>query len=172
MSSKKYFGKYRAIVVNNADPEMRGRLMLSIPAVLKTMSSVWAEACAPLAGPSGSPMGVYMVPPVDTAVWAEFEQGNPDFPIWVGCRWSEASDIPPLAFTGSPVSPNIVIQSLGQNAFVINDLPGSAGGIVIKSTDGASITINDTGIHIQNGKGARIDMAGPSVNINNGAMVI
>jgi uncharacterized protein involved in type VI secretion and phage assembly len=172
MIIKKYFGKYRATVLNNADPELRGRLILSIPDVLKTTPSPWAEACAPLTGPIGAPMGVYMVPPVGTAVWAEFEQGNPDYPIWVGCRWQAAAEVPPNAFTGPATSPNIVFQSLGQNMLVISDAPGPAGGIMLKSADGASITITNLGIHIQNGKGARIDMAGPSVNINNGAMII
>jgi len=102
----------------------------------------------------------------------EFENGDPNYPVLVGCRWGNAADIPPLAFTGLPTSPNIVFQSLGQNTLMINDLPGPTGGILIKNAMGASIAINDYGIHIQNGKGARIDMAGPSVDINNGALVI
>jgi hypothetical protein len=32
--------------------------------------------------------------------------------------------------------------------------------------------VNDTGIYIQNGKGASITLVGPAVNINNGAMNI
>jgi hypothetical protein len=43
---------------------------------------------------------------------------------------------------------------------------------MLKSTTGASIIVNDTGIYIQNGKGASIIMAGPSVTINNGALTI
>ena len=37
---------------------------------------------------------------------------------------------------------------------------------------GATIIVNDTGIYIQNGKGASLVMAGPSVTINNGALVV
>ncbi len=40
---------------------------------------------------------------------------------------------------------------------------------MIKSTTGASITVNETGIIIQNGQGASIVMAGPSVTINEGS---
>ena len=47
-----------------------------------------------------------------------------------------------------------------------------SGGLVLKSSGGATITVNDTGIYIQNGKGASIVMAGPTVTINNGALVI
>jgi hypothetical protein len=80
--------------------------------------------------------------------------------------------VPPLAFAGLPVSPNIVLQTTGQSTIVVSDLPGPTGGIMLKSLTGASIIVNDTGIYIQNGKGASIIMAGPTVTINNGALTI
>lgn len=165
-----YFGKYRATVFNNVDPEMKGRLLLIVPDVFGTVPSTWAEACTPLAGPTGPPMGFYAVPPMGAGVWVEFENGDLNHPIWVGCRWGSQSDIPPLANAGLPVSPNIVIQTMGQNTLVISDLPGPTGGIMLKSPTGASIIVNDTGIYIQNGKGASIVMTGPQVSINNGAL--
>lgn len=169
---QQFFGKYRGTVLNNIDPEMRGRLLLNVPDVLNLIPSTWAEPCVPLAGPTGPPMGVYMVPPIGAGVWVEFEHGDLNYPIWVGCRWGMSSDIPPLAHAGLPISPNIVMQTSGQNALVISDLPGPTGGIMLKSPTGASIIVNDTGIYIQNGKGASIVMAGPSVTINNGALVV
>jgi hypothetical protein len=42
----------------------------------------------------------------------------------------------------------------------------------LKTTTGAMIAINDTGITISNGKGATIAMIGPSVNINAGALTV
>lgn len=97
---------------------------------------------------------------------------DPDYPIWSGCFWGSAADVPPLAFAGIPASPNIVLQTTGQNTIVVSDLPGPTGGIMLKSLTGASIIVNDTGIYIQNGKGASIIMAGPTVTINNGALTI
>jgi len=171
-ATQNFVGKYRATVLNNVDPEMRGRLMLNIPDVLGVVPSTWAEPCTPLAGPTGPAMGVYMVPPIGAGVWVEFEHGDPNYPIWVGCRWGGPSDIPPLAHAGLPISPNIVMQTAGQNSFVISDLPGPTGGIMLKSATGASIIVNDTGIYIQNGKGASLIMTGPTVTINNGALVV
>lgn len=171
-SSQNFVGKYRATVLNNVDPEFRGRLMLTIPDVLGLVPSTWAEPCTPLAGPTGPAMGVYMVPPIGAGVWVEFEQGDPNYPIWVGCRWGGQSDVPPLAHAGLPISPNIVMQTAGQNSFVISDLPGPTGGLMLKSATGASIIVNDTGIYIQNGKGASLIMTGPTVTINNGALVV
>ncbi len=163
---KEYFGKYRGTVINNIDPEMRGRLMINVPDVLSFIPSTWAEPCTPLAGPTGPPMGAYLVPPIGAGVWVEFERGDPDYPIWSGCRWGMAADVPPLAHVGIPISPNIVFQSLGQNTLMISDLPGPTGGIMLKSTTGASIIVNDTGIYIQNGRGASITLIGPSATIN------
>ena len=37
---------------------------------------------------------------------------------------------------------------------------------------GAMIVVNDTGIYINNGKGASIEMMGPSVMINKVALVV
>ena len=68
------------------------------------------------------------------------------------------TDVPPLAFAGIPLSPNIVLQTLGQNMIMISDLPGPTGGIMLKSTTGATLIVNDIGIFIQNGKGASIVM--------------
>ena len=175
----KKWGKYRGTVVNNVDPEMRGRLQIMVPDVLGPSISSWAESCMPLAGPTGPPMGVYMVPPIGTGVWVEFEDGDLDYPIWVGCRWGSQADIPPLAHAGLPTSPNIVFQTLTQHSLMLSDLPGPTGGILLKTATGAMISVSDVGITITNGKGATINMTGTSisitgtpVDINGGALTI
>ena len=45
-----FYGKYRGTVVNNVDPMQRGRVQVSVPAVLGGGRSSWAEACVPYAG--------------------------------------------------------------------------------------------------------------------------
>lgn len=173
-SPGRFMGKYRATVTNNIDLESRGRLQLLIPDVLGPVPSTWAEACVPLAGPTGPGMGVYMVPPIGAGVWVEFEQGDINYPVWVGCRWGAPTDIPMDANAGLPASPSIVMQTLAQHAFVISDMPPTpvTGGIVLKTLLGAMIVVNDSGIYITNGKGATISLIGPTVTINNGALVV
>lgn len=168
----RYYGKYRGTVISNIDPMQMGRLLVQVPDVTGLVPASWATACVPLAGPTGPPMGVYVVPPIGAGVWVEFEQGDPEYPVWVGCRWGSPADIPTLAFAGLPVSPSIVLQTAGQNTVLISDAPGPAGGILLKSLTGALIQVNDVGITISNGKGATIVMAGPTVTINAGALVV
>jgi uncharacterized protein involved in type VI secretion and phage assembly len=166
---QKYLGKFRGLVVNNIDPQQIGRIMVMIPDVSNVIPSSWAMPSLPLAGIQ---MGMQVIPPIGAGVWVEFEQGNPDYPIWSGCWWGSAAEVPPLALAGLPGSPNILLQTTGQNTLMISDLPGPTGGIMIKSTTGAVLIVNDIGITISNGKGASIIMAGPTVTINAGAMVI
>jgi hypothetical protein len=167
--SNKFYGKYRGTVINNIDPLQTGRLIVQVPDVSNLIPTTWAMPCFPM---TGKQMGAYMIPQIGAGVWVEFEQGDADHPIWSGCWYGVAAEVPALAFAGIPASPNIVLQTMAQNSFVVSDLPGPTGGIMLKSATGASIIVNDTGIYIQNGKGASLVMVGPSVTINNGALVI
>jgi len=167
--TQKFYGKYRGTVLNNVDPMQIGRLMVQVPDVSALIPSSWAMPSFPI---TGKQMGAYMIPQIGAGVWVEFEQGNPDYPIWSGCWYGSAAEVPALALAGNPASPNIVLQTALQNSIVISDLPGPTGGIMLKSTTGATIIVNDTGIYIQNGKGASLIMTGPTVTINNGALTI
>jgi uncharacterized protein involved in type VI secretion and phage assembly len=167
--SKKYYGKYRGTVMNNIDPLQIGRIQAIVPDVSNYIPTSFAMPCVPLAGKQ---MGTYMVPQIGSGVWIEFEQGDPDYPIWTGCFWGVVAEVPLLGLAGNPASPSICLQSGLQNSIIISDLPGPTGGIVLKSTTGATLIVNDTGIYIQNGKGASIVMVGPSVTINQGALVV
>jgi uncharacterized protein involved in type VI secretion and phage assembly len=167
--SEKFFGKYRGLVLNNVDPLQIGRILVQVPDVLNVLPSSWAMPCVPVAGIQ---MGMYTVPPIGSGVWVEFEHGDPDYPIWVGCFWGTAAEVPSLARTVPPVVPGITLQTTLQNGLTVNDVPGPTGGIMLKSATGATIIVNDTGIYIQNGKGASIIMTGPTITINQGALVI
>jgi uncharacterized protein involved in type VI secretion and phage assembly len=169
MSDSQYFGVYRGTVVNNIDPLQIGRITAIVPDVTGVVPSTWAMPCVPIAGKQ---MGTFLVPQVGAGVWIQYEGGDPDNPIWFGGWWGSAAEVPALALAGVPGDPNIVIQTTLQNAVVVSDLAGPTGGIMLKSTTGATIIVNDTGIYIQNGKGASIVMTGPTVTINEGALVV
>lgn len=165
----KFYGKYRGTVLDNIDPLQLGRIMVQVPDVSNVLPSTWALPCVPF---NGIQSGFYAVPDIGTGVWIEFEQGNPDYPIWVGCYWGTAADLPALALSGVPGIPQVVIQTSGQNTLLISDTPGPTGGILLKTASGAFISISDAGITLDNGQGAIVAMAGPAVTINEGAMEV
>jgi hypothetical protein len=159
---RKFFGKYRGLVVDNIDPMQIGRIMAQVPDVLGLIPSSWAMPCVPFAGIQS---GAFMVPPIGSQVWMEFEQGNPDYPIWTGGFWGVVADVPALATAPPAIPPgvNIVLQTPLQSTIVLSDsAPTPAtGGIVLKS--GASLmVINASGIYI----------TAPLVAINETALVV
>lgn len=169
MSATKFYGKYRGMVLNNVDPLQTGRLQVQVPDVAGLIPVTWAMPCAPIAGIQN---GMFALPIIGSGVWVEFEQGDPEFPIWVGCFWGSAAEVPTLALLTPPVTPAITFQTPLQNGITISDMPGPTGGIMIKTTTGASLIVNDTGIYLNNGKGALLTMVGPSVDINAGALTV
>jgi len=166
---EKYYGKHRGTVINNVDPMNIGRLMVQVPDVSSLIPSTWAMPCLPFAGIQN---GFFAIPAIGSGVWVEFERGDPGYPIWSGCYFSSAADVPSLAVATPPGLQTVVIQTIGKNALMLSDMPGPAGGILLKSPTGATISISDTGITISNGQGASILMNGSTVSINEGALVV
>ena len=178
--TKKFYGKYRGTVMNNIDPMQMGRIQAIVPDVLGPIPTSFAMPCLPI---TGKQMGTFMMPQIGSGVWIEFEQGNPDYPIWTGGYWGLAAELPLAALAGNPASPSLIFQSTLQNSIIISDLPPTppppvmppvptTGGIILRSTTGASIVVNDAGIFISNGKGAIISMMGPTILVNNGALMV
>jgi hypothetical protein len=168
-NGQQHFGKFRGTVVNNVDPMQIGRIQVMVPDVSNVMLSSWAMPCVPIAGIN---MGMFTVPLIGAGVWIEFEQGNPDYPIWVGCFWGTAAEVPVLARTVPPAVPGITMQTPLKNGIVITDNVGPLGGIQLQTATGAMISVTDIGITISNGKGAIISMTGPTVDINAGALTV
>ncbi len=168
MSAGPFFGKYRGVVLNNIDPLQIGRVQASVPDV-SVIPSTWAMPCVPWAGIA---TGVFTVPPIGAGVWIEYERGDPDYPIWVGGYWGTAAEVPVMARAVPPGLAGFTIQTTLKNGITISDTPGPTGGILIQTTTGAMISVSDIGVVISNGKGAIINMTGPTVDVNVGALTI
>ncbi len=164
----KFYGKYRGKVLQNNDPEQRGRILVSVAYVMGAAGQNWAMPCVPFAGIQS---GVYVVPPIGANVWVEFEGGDPERPIWVGGFWG-LGETPPLALAPPQPVSHILLQTTLQNSIHISDAPGPAGGIIITSRSGAMIMVNDVGITIQDGKGGIITMTSGTVSINPPNLVV
>ena len=93
---RRFYGKYRAIVVDNQDPKQLGRLKVKVPSVLGAdVVTGWAAPCTPYGG--AADQGLLFVPERDAGVWVEFEEGDLEFPIWVGTYWKPTRRQEPAA---------------------------------------------------------------------------
>lgn len=168
--SPKYYGVYRGTVLNNIDPMQMARIQLIVPDAGGLTPSTWAMPCVPFAGKQS---GTFVVPAIGSGVWVQFENGDPDYPVWTGGWWGSAAEVPSIALAGNPVSPSIVLQTGLQNTLQISDLVGPTGGFLLKTTAGAFISINDTtGITISDGKGGMITILAGVITLNQGALLI
>ncbi len=162
--SNQFFGKYRGTVTDINDPLNIGRIKANVPDVMGEQESGWAMPCAPF---GGNGMGFFALPTVGAGVWIEFEQGDPDDPIWSGCWWGSAAELPPVLL--APPYKKLIIKTEGGNSILIDDTPG-IGGITLETAAGQKIVLAATGVEISNGQGASITLSGPQVSVNNGAL--
>lgn len=164
--SNPFFGKFRGTVTDNMDPLMMGRVRANVPDVLGDQESGWALPCAPF---GGSGMGFFALPKVGATVWIEFEHGDPDYPVWAGCWFGSAADMPPTLL---PL-PNkkVMIKTEGGHSITLDDTPG-IGGITLETSTGQKIVLNAMGVEITSGQGGSIKITGPQVSINDGALEV
>jgi hypothetical protein len=106
--NQQYFGKYQGTVVNNVDPYQEGRLIVNVPDVHGMLPGSWALPCVPL---TDIGMGTFMRPRIGANVWVEFEQGDPQKPIWVGGFWG-TGETPPMAKAANAVPPVNAVMTM------------------------------------------------------------
>ena len=161
-SGPPFYGKFRGRVTDNRDPLFLGRIRAKVVDVFGENESGWALPATPYAGDG---VGLFLIPPIDASVWIEFEHGDPEYPIWTGCFWSQG-EVP-----ASPAVAETKMLKTDVGTITINDLPG-AGGITIETTAGMKIKFDAVGIEINDGAGGSIKLTGPKVAINDSALEI
>ncbi len=104
----RYYGIYRGVCFDNADPEKLGRIRARVPDVLGMQPTEWALPCRPPGwkrgvvkshsftddnngtGSTGSSTetlvheAVDLVPRIGEGVWLMFEGGDADKAVWCG----------------------------------------------------------------------------------------
>lgn len=157
---RRFYGKYRGIVVDNADPNKLGRLKLQVPSVLgDEVVTGWALPCLPYGGDVNQ--GFWFIPEVGAGVWVEFEEGDLEFPLWVGTFWSEASgesEAPKPNDKDGAEQGNVqdpptskIIKTKKGHTIQLEDADGAEQVIIQDNQNQHLISLNSTGIQIQDG---------------------
>lgn len=175
----RFYGKYRGLVVDNADPESLGRLRVRVPSVLgPDVVSGWALPCAPYGGDEDQ--GFLFVPEVGAGVWVEFEEGDLEFPVWVGTFWSKpggTSELPTPndpdgAEQGSVQDPPTrkIIKTRRGHTLQFEDAEGSELVILVEGAKGHVILMDADGIKVTDGKsGHTITLDASGIVVSDGA---
>lgn len=162
----RFFGKYRAVVTDVDDPMKLGRLRARVPDVTGDQESGWALPCVPFAGEG---MGFFALPKKGAGVWIEFEHGDPDYPIWVGCWWGTSSELP--TETMQQPDKRVVLKTAAGHSIVVDDSDGN-GSIALQTSGGQKIVLSQNGIEIDDGNGGKLQVSGGRINANNGALEV
>ena len=120
---RRFYGKYRGVVTDTADPSSLGRIKVTLEDFAGWKDN-WCMPCVPYAGKN---VGWFVIPEIGAHVWVEFEGGDPDRAIWSGCFW-EAGTIPATA------TPSRKVWQTPTCTLVLDDLDGKAGQLEIDAT--------------------------------------
>ena len=147
------------VVLDNDDPEERGRVKLRLAA---TGLEAWAAVMVPGAG---SGYGVSLLPRVGEQVVAAFV--GPDLPIVLGAVWSGGASQPADA---RPVDERYLVQSPAGLKILLDDRQPS---VTIETPAGNRLVISDQGggkVTIEQG-GERVDISPGNVRIAGSGIV-
>lgn len=164
VAPERYLGKYRGLVYANSDPDGLGRIRATVPDVLGDDPSGWAMPCVPYAGPG---VGFLMIPPERALVWIEFENGDPDYPIWTGCFWGAQDEVP----GEKPTGPGLKLIVTDSATIRIEEGDG-APALLLETTAGLRIEVKSNEVAITNDAGATIKLSRNSVSLNDGALEV
>ena len=168
----RYYGKFRATVVDTADEDHRGLLTVEVPDVFGDGVVVAAEACLPYAQ--------FATPPHGATVWVEFEAGDPERPLWVGTAVTSetAAKVKPetllLTHTGDAA------VSLGDDGQVLLSSPSGSylhldaanESATLAEGHGNFLSMGDGGVSVVNNEGTVVNVTGDTVHIRAAKVVI
>lgn len=155
-----YVGLFSGVVTDNDDPEHKCRVKVSVPEVLDGAGG-W---CLPSLPYAGDGCGFAIVPPIGASVLVQWPRGDLSAPpVWSGANFSSGA-----AVDGAGPGTAILLTP-GGHRFELDD-DGQA--LTITCSAGPTITLDQSGVAIDNGQGAKIVMQGSKVDVNDGALVV
>lgn len=143
-----------ALVVDNKDPEERGRIKIKFPWMGDEAGTAWARLATLM---SGNDRGIVFYPEVNDEVLVAFEQGDVNYPYIIGALWN-GKDKPPEK--NSDGENNIkMIKTRSGHTIKINDKSGEEKIEIIDKTKGNKITIDSANNKISLESGGDIELS-------------
>lgn len=162
-SAQKVYGIVIAQVVDNKDPETRGRIKIKFPWMKTKAGTAWARIATLMAG---GERGIVFYPEVDDEVLVAFEHGNVNYPYIIGALWN-GKDKPPEK--NSDGKNNVkMIKTRSGHTIKIDDTDGSEKIEIIDKTEGNKICIDSSSnkISIECGGDIELSASKGKVSIN------
>lgn len=160
LDATRYNGLFPGTVHDNDDPTHKCRITVDVPEVLDAPSG-WCEPALPF---TGDGFGLAVVPAVGAQVFVQWPGGDLSAPpVWSGGTYNAGA-----AVDGAGPG-TLIIQTSGGHRVELSDDEST---LTITCSEGPVITLDSSGISIDNGSGGTIAIQGAKVNINNGALVV
>lgn len=160
-----YYGKFRGIVTDNADPTNRGRIKVKVHDVFGEEIEKWADPCLPH---TGKGVGSYWIPEKDAGVWIEFEAGDKSLPVWTGGYWAD-NELPEDEKSNAATPSLRIMRSASGLMVTMND---DAEAIAISDKDGSNIItieVQEGGGKIRIAGNAKVVVEAPSIELVEGS---
>jgi phage baseplate assembly protein gpV len=131
----KYYSVYEGIVEDNDDPQIQGRIKVSVPGLGRDEPlQFFAYPVAPF---TGSGFGFFFPPEVGELVWVIFHGGNPSLPLYIG-GWWKRNNVPPEARRSGPPKVRVLRTKAGHRLIFDEEK-----GITLQTPQGTIVRLKD-----------------------------
>ena len=138
----KYYSIYQGTIVDNKDPQNRGRVKISVPDVYgSNIPNYWA---LPKGMFNGNQTSLFAIPTVNDVVWVSFQKGDPRYPVWE-YGWFGSGDVPEDAQFDSNEPKSIILQSITKHKIELDDKNNL---IRITDSHGNIVELNENGVSV------------------------
>ena len=151
----RWYGLYPALVVDNVDPDAKGRIKVKFPSFGADGATVaaWATLLSPYADKD---QGLEILPEVGSQVVCGFEAGDPARPYIVGACWNGKRALPEAA-----AAPNNLrtLKTRAGSVLQFDDTDGAAK-VTVSMQSGHRIVLDDAAqeITVEHSNGCKINI--------------